>query len=127
MAESLFGGEAETLGERFDDAEVKGIVEAFWRRILGVTLVDVQVKVVVDTLADTPAKMEAKTLSDTLDYVEKEALVGLLPKTVAKTKSNTLRQSLEEVEAKALVEKLVYQTKHCRDLRIGRRVGWHAS
>ena len=39
----------------------------------------------VDTLTDFLAKLEAGTLSDTLDYVAKEALVDMLPKTVAKT------------------------------------------
>lgn len=123
LAESLAGGEAETLGARLDDVEARALVETFSRLTLGVTLVDVQVKAVVETLANTPAKMEAKTVSDTLKYVEKEALGNMLPKAVAKTKSKTLGESLEEVEAKARVEKLLHQTKHCRDHCISRRAG----
>ena len=123
LAESLAGGEAETLAVSLDDVEARAVVETFCLLTLGITLVDVQVKAVVETLAYTPAKMKAKTVSDTLKYVEKEALGNMLPKAVEKTKSNTLGESLEEVEAKAQVEKLLHQTKHCRDYCISRRAG----
>ena len=113
LAKSLAGGEAERLGVRLDDVEARAVVETFFRPTLAITLVDMQVKAVVKTLAYTPAMMEAKTVSDTLKYVEKEALGNMLPKAIAKTKSNTLGESLEEVEAKARVEKLLHQTKHC--------------
>jgi len=68
-----------------DDADAKEVGETFRRRTIRVALVDVQGKAMVDTLADTLAEVEGKTLSYTLAYVEKEALVDMLPKTVAKT------------------------------------------
>lgn len=95
LAESLGRGEAETFSERLDDAETKAVVEMFSRLTLGVKLVDVQVKKVVDTLTDILAKVEAETLSDTMGYVEKEALVDI---PVKNGRNNKKRHTWREIE-----------------------------
>ena len=78
-----------------DDAETKAVVEMFSRRTLGVKLVDVQVKKVVDTLTDILAKVEAETLSETMGYEEKEALVDI---PVKNGRNNKKRHTWREIE-----------------------------